>query len=302
MMSKTVEIYLVDAFTKEVNQGNRAGVVFDADDLSAEEMQRVAAFANVSETAFVIGSDDKNSHDVYVRYFTPTHEVPICGHATIATHYLRAQKLGLKAGRVLAKTGIGILPVDIVQDGEETKIIMTQGTPEMGEVLTDQQKRVLLAALNISEDDLVDGLPVQISSTGHSKVMIPLRDQSIVHALSPDLEPLRRLSHEIDSDGFYVFSIEDDAHSYKTHGRMFAPAIGIAEDPVTGNANGPAGLYLAHHGVINLDESYVYHAIQGEAMGKPGVVEVRLKKEGERVSLVQVAGSAVVAQSLSYTL
>lgn len=83
---------------------------------------------------------------------------------------------------------------------------------------------------------------------------------------------------------------------------MFAPAIGIAEDPVTGNANGPAGLYLAHHGLLQFDESLSYRAIQGEAMGKPGVVEVILQKDAGEVSLVQVAGTAIEAQTLTYEL
>lgn len=301
-MGKTIEVHMVDAFTKTVNEGNRAGVVFDADDLTADEMQRIAAFANVSETAFVVGSKDKASHEVEVRYFTPTSEVPICGHATIATHFLRAKKYDLGERRVLAKTGIGVLPVDIVRQNGEMKVIMTQGTPEMGAVLLQPQKERLLKALGITEDDLAENLPVQVSSTGHSKVMIPLRDQETVHKISPDQEALKQLSHEIDSDGFYIFSIERQGHPYKTHGRMFAPAIGIAEDPVTGNANGPAGLYLAHHGLLQFDESLSYQAIQGEAMGKPGVVEVMLKKDKGAVSLVQVAGTAVEAQTLTYEL
>ncbi len=301
-MGKIINVHMVDAFTRTVNEGNRAGVVFDADGLTADEMQRIAAFANVSETAFVVGSKDKASHDVEVRYFTPTSEVPICGHATIATHFLRAKKCDLGERRVLAKTGIGVLPVDIVRDGAETKVIMTQGTPEMGAVLSQPQKERLLKALGITEDDLAENLPVQVTSTGHSKVMIPLRDRETVHKISPDLQVLKDLSHEIDSDGFYIFSIEQDGHPYKTHGRMFAPAIGIAEDPVTGNANGPAGLYLAHHGLLQFDESLNYQAIQGEAMGKPGVVEVILQKDAGEVSLVQVAGTAIEAQTLTYEL
>lgn len=301
-MINTIEIYLVDAFTNTVNEGNRAGVVFDADGLTIDEMQHIAAFANVSETAFVLKSDDKNSYDVYVKYFTPTSEVPICGHATIATHFLRAKKFNLDEGRILAKTGIGILPVDIVHEGGDTKVIMTQGKPEIGPVLTEQQKDLLLQSLHLTDEDLVKNLPIQISSTGHSKVMIPLRNKNIVNKISPELEILKQLSKEIDSDGFYVFSIENDSSAYKTHGRMFAPAIGIAEDPVTGNANGPAGLYLAHHGLLKFHESYTYKAIQGEAMGKPGVVEVRLKKDHGVVSLVQVAGTAIEAQSLLYNL
>ncbi len=88
-------IYVVDAFTTKPNTGNRAGVVLDADHLTTQEMQDIAAFAGYSETAFVLSPKDQ-SHDIHVRYFTPTHEVPICGHATIATHFLRATTVPIR--------------------------------------------------------------------------------------------------------------------------------------------------------------------------------------------------------------
>ncbi len=301
-MSSIIEIHLVDAFTKTIGKGNRAGVVFNADDLTEEQMQKIAAFANVSETAFVIGTEKPSEYDVQVRYFTPTKEVPICGHATIATHYLRAAREGINEGTIRAKTGAGILPVDIISKDSNRRIIMTQGTPELEQILSAEQQEVLKSALGITNDDLADGLPIQVSSTGHSKIMVPVKHKNIVNDINPALEKLTQLSADIGSDGFYVFSIEDDMHPYKTHGRMFAPAIGIAEDPVTGNANGPAGLYLAHYDKLNFTDHFAYHAIQGEAMGKPGVVEVILEKDKGAVSKVQVAGSAVVADTIKYEI
>ncbi len=97
-------IYVVDAFTTKPNTGNRAGVVLDADHLTAQEMQDIAAFAGYSETAFVLSPKDQ-SHDIHVRYFTTTHEVPICGHATIATHFLRATTGHQSDYPLIAKTG-----------------------------------------------------------------------------------------------------------------------------------------------------------------------------------------------------
>ena len=179
---------------------------------------------------------------------------------------------------------------------------MTQGTPQLEGVLTNAQQDMLKSALHISDKDLIEGLPIQISSTGHSKVMIPVKSQDILNNISPNLEQLKGLSHDLGSDGFYVFTVEDDQHPYKTHGRMFAPAIGIPEDPVTGNANGPAGLYLASHGVLEFDKRHTYNAIQGEAIGKAGVVEVSIEKENNAVSKVQVSGFAVEAETITYNL
>lgn len=297
-----MKIHLVDAFTTDIGKGNRAGVVFDADNLNEQQMQDMAAFANVSETAFIIGSKTPESHDVHVRYFTPTQEVPICGHATIATHFLRARHENMESGQVISKTGAGILPVDIDNHGGTTKVVMTQGTPEIGATLDGETKEKLIGLLGLHPNDLIENLPVQIVSTGHSKVMIPIKDKETLHTLSPDQAGLAAFSEDIGSNGFFVFTIEDDTAPYKTHGRMFAPAIGIEEDPVTGNANGPAGLYLAYHGILSFDDHYTYRGIQGEAIGKPGVVEVSISKENGNIAKIQVAGTAVVADTLDYAL
>lgn len=300
-MSRDIEIYLVDAFTDQIGKGNRAGVVFNANGLSAEQMQEIAAFANVSETAFLINATPEDPFDLHVRYFTPATEVPICGHATIASHYLRTKKLLLEPGRTMCKTGAGILPVDIEKKNDETKVIMTQGTPEMGEILESKHVDEALAALGLSKEDLIKELPLQFSSTGHGKVIIPLKDVAKLHALTPDFDALKRLTTKIGHTGYFVMTVHDDG-PFKTHGRMFAPAIGINEDPVTGNGNGPAGLYMAHHGILQFEDQISYNAIQGEAMGKAGEIEVRIFNENGKVSKVQVAGSAIEAGMLNYSV
>ena len=302
MSNKEVEIYLVDAFTNVIGEGNRAGVVFDADGLTAAQMQAIGAFANVSETAFMCSPSDSSTHDVHVRYFTPTSEVPICGHATIASHYLRTKRLNLSSSNVLAMTGVGILPVDIQRDKESINIVMTQGTPEMGDVLSPEHEAEALTALGLTAEDRNAALPVQFSSTGHGKVIIPLLSIQTLHNINPDFEALKTLTNKIDHTGYFVMIVMEDDAPYKTHGRMFAPAIGINEDPVTGNGNGPAGLYLSHHNQLQFDDSISYNAIQGEAMGKAGVINVRVFKENGEITKVQVAGLAIEAGTLKFEL
>ena len=201
----------------------------------------------------------------------------------------------------MSKTGAGILPVDIERDGDGIKIIMTQGTPEMGDILSADHVDEALLALGLNRSDLAAGLPVQFASTGHGKVVIAINNTETLHGIKPDFDALKVLTAKIGHTGYFVMSVED-AGPYKTHGRMFAPAIGINEDPVTGNGNGPAGLYLAHHGVLEFEDQVSYLGIQGEAMGKPGVIEVRVFKDGGAISKVQVAGSAVEAGTLTYSL
>ena len=296
-----VQIYFVDAFTNIIGQGNRAGVVLDANGMTDAQMQATAAFANVSETVFFL-EPSAPDHDIHARYFTPTKEVPICGHATIAGHSLRAScGTGTSNGTVIAKTGAGILPVDIISEGNKTKVVMTQGQPEIGKTLTDDEKFSLLSALHLKEKN-IHKLPIQIISTGHSKVMIPITSEDILHGTNPDMNALIKLSERIDCNGYFIFSWQKNGDQFKTHGRMFAPAIGIPEDPVTGNANGPAGVYLAHHNVISFKDSFSYQGIQGETIGKRGTVEVSLFKADGAVNKIQVAGTAIQADQKIFTL
>ena len=253
---KTYSIFQVDSFTKSKFCGNPAGVVLNADGLSEEQMQQIARELNNSETAFIFSPTSANC-DVEVRFFTPTKEVPICGHATIAAHYVRALKTG-KIGRVLQKTKAGILPVEITPKG--------------------------------------DDCPIAIASTGHSKVMIGIKDNQLLNSLKPILESLSTLSAEIHCNGYYVFTLNFDAKPL-VRGRMFAPAAGIAEDPVTGNANGALGAYLVHYRIAKQLETKTnlsFEILQGEAIKRLGGMRVNVEIQDEKPILVQIIGEAVV--------
>lgn len=287
-------LYQVDSFTKEKCTGNPAGVVSNADGLTEEQMQKIAREMNCSETAFVL-SPDADDHHARIRFFTPTTEVPICGHATVAAIYVRAVETRARTSRVLQKTGAGILPVDIVEDGDDYKIIMTQGKPVFGSTLEGADKETLVSALGISPLDLDERCPVEIASTGHSKVMIGIKSRSVLNGLTPNMAALADLSKKIGCNGYFVFTFESDDPEILTHGRMFAPAIGINEDPVTGNANGPLGAYLVHHGLVPHDgNQFQFKGKQGEAIGRPGIVEVKVTIEKNEPVQVQIGGNAVI--------
>ena len=284
-------IHVVDAFTKTTDAGNRAGVVMNADRLSANDMQRIAAYAGYSETAFILAANS-DEHDVRVRYFTPTTEVPICGHATVAAHALLARAWRKTDYVIRAATGAGILPVEVSGTDADLLVTMTQGPVVYGQTITNSHRDELLAALSLSKDDLDDGLPIQIVSTGHSKVMVPVHDRAMVDRAVPNSKALTLLSEIIGCNGYFLFTPEQMENRFQTYGRMFAPAIGILEDPVTGNANGPAGAYLTHHLSWDLKEPIVYLGHQGHKMGKPGVVRVQVSSESDGL-VVKVAGHAV---------
>ena len=293
-MTRKYNLYQVDSFTKEKFTGNPAGVISNADGLTDYEMQKIARELNNSETAFIFSSNS-NEYDAHVRFFTPTNEVPICGHATIAAHYVRATENELETSRVYHKTGAGILPVDIVKENDDYKIIMTQGRIEFGKIIEGINKEELLAALNIKESDLLENYEIQIISTGHSKVMVGIRSIATLNTLQPDYNALSKLSKIIKCNGYYVFTVDSKDSDILIHGRMFAPAIGINEDPVTGNANGPLGAYLVHHNLVKHNNSlFRFKAKQGEAIKKPGIIEVEVKIEDNEPVEVKVAGNAVI--------
>ncbi len=287
-------LYQIDSFTKEKFTGNPAGVITHADGLSDKEMQKIARELNNSETAFIFSADCPD-YDLHIRFFTPTSEVPICGHATIAAHYARALEKQIENARVYHKTGAGILPVDIMKENGDYKIIMTQGKIEYGEILEGDNKGRLLSALKLTEEDLLEDYAIQIVSTGHSKVMIGIKNTDTLHSLQPNYDILARLSRDIQCNGYYVFTKAPEGSDILIHGRMFAPAIGINEDPVTGNANGPLGAYLVHHGLVKHDgKVFKFKAMQGEAIGRTGVIEVEVVIEDKEPAKVMIAGSATV--------
>lgn len=293
-MARKYSVYQVDAFTEKSFTGNPAGVVPEASGLSDREMQAIARELNNSETAFVFPLPPGSGADVHVRFFTPTHEVPICGHATIAAHYVRTVEGYSDASRLVQRTGAGDLEVDIVPEDGDYRVVMTQGEVTFGEEWSDdQQVFTLCRALGILKSDLDPRCPIQIVSTGHSKVMVGISAISLLHELKPNAAALAALSGQIECNGFYVFVLGKPDEDVLVHGRMFAPAIGIYEDPVTGNANGPLGAYLVRHSLVPVVEDRLeFAALQGEAIGRAGRIAVSVDVENGQPVRVRVSGRA----------
>ena len=293
---KRYRLYQVDSFTRERFHGNPAGVVPNADGLTEEQMQRIAREMNNSETAFIFPSEDPGV-DVEVRFFTPSTEVPLCGHATVAAHYVRAIEGSALPGRTMQKTKAGILPVDIVPDGRDFRIVMTQGKPEISLPFAEPLVNRIAQALGIDRGRLREDCPVAIASAGHSKIMVGVDSEALLHSLRPNMELLTELSREAGCNGYYVFTL-DPAAEVLVHGRMFAPAIGIPEDPVTGNANGPLGAYLVHYGIcrqLETEDALCFTIRQGEAIRRDGEMRVQVRIKDHNPVRVQITGEAVVA-------
>lgn len=144
------QIYHVDAFTSEPFRGNSAGVVLHADTLSDAQMQLIARELRHSETAFLLKSEES---DVRIRYFTPTVEVPICGHATVAAHYVRATVLGLGNTTVWQTSLAGRHRVEIHAEHNDYRITLEQGQPSFEPPLVGEIRAAIITALNLTEDE-----------------------------------------------------------------------------------------------------------------------------------------------------
>ena len=286
-------IYQIDSFTKEKFKGNPAGVVLNADGLSEENMQTIARELNNSETAFIFSPTDSES-DYTIRYFTPSTEVPSCGHATIAALYAKALEDNLDSCVLRINTKIGILPIEIEKIDEDYQITMTQAAFTLSPSLDDIRTEKLLSALNLNSSDLEQNCPIQIASTGHSKVMIGIKSRQKLNRLQPDMAALIMLSKEIGCNGYFVFTFDSGHQDILTYGRMFAPAIGITEDPVTGNANGPLGGYLVQNKLVDFQDDYFeFNGRQGEQINRLGTVNVKVTVNNGKPELVKIKGNAV---------
>jgi len=287
-------LYQIDSFTKEKFKGNPAGVIVNAEGLSDIQMQLIARELNNSETAFLFPSDD-HTCDGVIRYFTPKTEVPICGHATIAAMYAKALENNLESCILRIKTNIGVLPFEIIKKNEDYQVIMTQGKFESGPVFENQITNELLCFLGLDHADVDKRCPIQTASAGHSKVMIGITSRKKLNDLTPDYHKLAELSKQINCNGYFVFTFDSDNADILTYGRMFAPAIGLNEDPVTGNANGPLGGYLIQNKLVTYSNNvFEFSGRQGETMNRLGEVKVRVKIENDQPSQIQIQGDAVV--------
>jgi PhzF family phenazine biosynthesis protein len=280
-----MEVYTLNAFTKGEKGGNPAGVVLGADDLSARQMQRIAAEVGFSETAFLQRSEKA---DILARFFTPTAEVPICGHATIAAFHVLLSNSIIQPGMYTQETKAGILEVEVQADGF---IFLAQPFPLFEE---EVNRKCVAHSLNIDLDDLVSNLPVQIVSTGLRDVMVPVRSLQVLEAINPNFDEIAAISQEWGAVGYHVFYAGDE-QELTAYCRNFAPLYGIMEESATGSSTGALSCYLYEYGKLKANEGLRFE--QGHAMGSPSELKANLFVDADgRVRQILVGGTCSVAE------
>ena len=293
MPNRRCRLFHVDAFTRQRFCGNPAIVVLDADELSADQMQTIATEVN-GETAFVLEAE-AGDHDMQVRFFTPRHEVPFVGHATIAAQYVRAKKDGKPTGKLRQRTGAGVVEIEVTEVEGDPRIAITLSPPSLGPVIPEHHRRQVLNALGISSPSLHVDCPLQVLTKGGSRLLIGLRSNELLGSIKPDFEELARLTSHVGAEGYFVFALSPDGDMPGTQSRMFCPALGIPEDPVSGNAHGMLGVYLVNHGLLTpTDGRVVFRGHQGMWMRRPGIVDVEVLSSGKVAQQVKIVGDAVI--------
>ncbi|WP_341210287.1 PhzF family phenazine biosynthesis protein [Alteromonas stellipolaris] len=272
-----VSVEIVNAFIDGDTGGNSAGVVLDANALTAQQKLHVAQKVGLSETAFVSRSDVAT---IKLEFFTPVQQIAHCGHATIAT-FSRMSELGLvQNGRMSKETVDGVR--EIIIDG--SMAFMEQSPPTYTDVLDTEEVR---AALNLSSDVLLDS--VTIVNTGNAFLLVPLQNASSVAEIHPNQALINEISEQYDLIGFYVFSRDTEVDGRHAGARMFAPRYGIDEESATGMAAGPLACYL--HDRQGLEDTTLLIE-QGHLMDppSPSVINVNLQLVNGSISRLMAGG------------
>jgi len=291
----------VDVFTDTPFGGNPLAVFPDAEGLTAEEMQNLAREMNLSETTFVLPPQVPGA-DFKVRIFTPVAELPFAGHPVVGTHWVLAHlgrvELQEPVTQVRFELGVGVLPADLhVVGGRVERVVMTQDRPTFHAVLEDVTE--LAAGLGLPPEAITEtGLPVQVVSTGVPQMMVPVRSLAEVRGLDAGQLNTAAIDRVCKATGardcVMVFTFETERPEATVHVRLFAPALGVPEDPATGSANGALGAYLVRHRAVPVTEPTTYIVSeQGAELGRPSTLYVEVDSAGGEVTAVRVGGQVV---------
>src|SRR5215218_5571392 len=296
----------LDVFTDQAFAGNPLAVFPEAAGLSDEVMMKIAREMNLSETVFVLESDNPEVLR-RLRIFTPTREIPFAGHPIVGTWNALAREgvVPLPEGgtgwqRIHHEVGIGVLPVDIeFRDGQPVQVVMTQGKFEVLDEVDDGHEQAEIArALGLAREDLDESLPIQVISTGLSCMAVPVRSLADLRSCRVNAALLAELYTRRGGTGCHAFTRETmEIGAARAHARFFAPADNIAEDPATGSACGALGAYLVHHGALSLepeDGRYKFVIEQGDFIHRPSRINLDVKGQVGNVEEVRVGGSAVL--------
>jgi len=287
----------LNVFANQPFTGNQLAVFLDAEGTDDKRMQRIANEMAFPETTFVFPPAVSGT-DARVRIFTPSKELPMAGSPTVGTTFALAGAGRLRAGADKAVLGLGIGPTTVGLEWGQNSLRfawMKQTNPTFGPIVTDTV--AVAAALGIQPRDLAGGnLPVQVASSGLPFLYVALNSRAAVDAAALDRAKLCALLRVLDLEELpvFVFSPEPADDGATVFSRLFAPILGIPEDPATGSASGPLGAYLLKYNAVSAKTESRLVSLQGVRMGRPGRIHIALSSDAGVLEEVQVGGEAIV--------
>ena len=287
----------LDVFTNQPFAGNQLAVFPDAAGIDERRMQRIASEMAFGESTFVFPPEAPGT-DARVRIFTPSRELPMAGVPTVGTTFALAGAGRLRAGADKTVLGLGIGPTTVGLEWSQNGLRfawMTQPIPTFGPTVTDTV--AVAAAVGVQLSDLAGGdLPVQVASAGVPFLYVPLSSRAAVDGASLERARLCAFLHALNLEELpvFVFSPEPADDDATVYSRMFAPVLGIPEDPATGSASGPLGAYLLRYNAVPADAALRLVNLQGVRMDRPSRICIALSSRAGVLEEVRVGGEAVV--------
>jgi PhzF family phenazine biosynthesis protein len=291
-----LRIFQVDAFTATRFTGNPAIVALDADGQNETTLRAVAREFSHAEVAFVFAATGAD-HDVRLRFFNARKELPFVGHATIAAHAVLLTLGRRNIGICRQHSGTGIIEVSAQIEqrasGPETVIEFRQSVAELDAPLPFKTTLRVAEAVKLPATQLHEIMPARLARKGSTRLLVPIADPRHLDNLVPNFDTLVSLGSELGAEGFFLFALNRDSDELWTESRMFCPALGIPEDPVSGNAHAMLAAYLWDSGQFG-KKSPTFMGRQGYQMKRPGQVRVRLDIDKNSLAAVRIAGTAII--------
>lgn len=281
-----ITVSIMHSFIDGNAGGNPAGVVFAVDGMTPAQKQTIASRVGVSETAFISKSQ---SAAVKLEFFTPTVQIPHCGHATVAAFCYLMQKAGLPEGGSSKETIDGTRKI-LLRNGAA---YMQQLAPTYTAIISKGIKPADIgSALSLAENQMLPGIEPVVVHTGNSFLIVPLQDLAAQRKIKPDFTAIQQISEKLGVTGFYTFCLETEEPGRDAAARMFAPLVGINEESATGTAAGPLAAYL--YDVIGIQKIHI-EIEQGRLMQPPSssLLQIDLEFEGQSIRGMMVGGKAV---------
>ncbi len=285
-------VWHYEAFSPELGKGNPAGVVLAADGLSEQAMQQIAQTVGYNECVFVLSAEQA---DYRLRYWTPGHEVDLCGHATIAACWALAEAAIIDPSKTLQiATNVGVLPINFQTRNQQRWVTMQQAPAQF---LPWHGDRVALAAvLGLQPDDLDPQYPICYGSTGIWTLLVPISNLAAMRRMQPQTANFPSVLAAKPRASIHPWCFETYDPQAAMHGRHFSsPYAGTLEDPVTGTASGVMGAYSLHYLQAQARVDLVIE--QGQELGRDGRVLVAAQRNGATIE-VRINGTAVKGQQL----